>query len=114
VNLAAQRIYILSRGGYSLKFEWDEPKNQINIKKHNVSFEDAKTVFQDIFAVYLDDDEHSLDEEERFIIIGISETLDRELYVCYCLRGEDDEVTRIISARKATKQEIELYQEGLK
>ena len=96
-----------------MKFEWDERKNQINIKKHNVSFEDAETVFQDIFAFYLDDDEHSLDEE-RFIIIGISETLDRELYVCYCLRGEDDELTRIISARKATKQEIELYQEGLK
>ena len=95
-----------------MKVEWDERKNQINIKKHNVSFEDAETVFQDIFAVYLDDDEHSFDEE-RFIIIGISETLDRELYVCYCLRGEDDEVTRIISARKASKQEIELYRGGL-
>ena len=96
-----------------MKFEWDERKNQLNIAKHKVSFEDAETVFQDSFAVYLDDDEHSSDEE-RFIIIGVSETLDRELYVCYCLRGKDDEITRIISARKATKQEIKLYQEGLK
>jgi uncharacterized DUF497 family protein len=96
-----------------LKFEWDERKNQLNIKKHNVSFEDAETVFQDSFAVYLEDEEHSRDEE-RFIIIGISETLDRELYVCYCLRGEDGEITRIISARKATKREIELYKEGVK
>ena len=96
-----------------MKFEWDEEKNKINIRKHNVSFEDAETVFQDNFAVYLEDDEHSVDEE-RFIIIGISETLDRELYVCYCIRGENDEVTRIISARKATKQEIELYKEGIK
>ena len=52
-----------------MKFEWDESKNQVNIKKHRVSFEDAETVFQDIFAVYLDDIEHSF-EEERFIIIG--------------------------------------------
>ena len=96
-----------------MKFEWDERKNRLNIAKHKVSFEDAETVFQDIFAVYLDDDEHSFGEE-RFIIIGISETLDRELYVCYCLRGECDEIIRIISARKATKQEIKLYQEGFK
>ena len=96
-----------------MKFEWDEEKNKINIRKHRVSFEDAETVFEDNFAVYLDDDEHSFNEE-RFIIIGISETLDRELYVCYCLRGQNNEVTRIISARKATKQEIELYQEGFK
>ena len=96
-----------------MKFEWDEEKNQINIRKHKVSFEDAETVFEDDFAVYLNDDEHSFDEK-RFIIIGRSETLDRELYVCYCLRGEEDEITRIISARKATSQEIKLYQEGLK
>ena len=95
-----------------MKFEWDEHKNQINIKKHKVSFEDAETVFEDDFAVYLDDDEHSF-AEKRFIILGIAETLDRELYVCYCLRGENDEITRIISARKATQQEIKLYQEGL-
>jgi len=96
-----------------MKFEWDERKNQLNIKKHKVSFEDAESVFEDDFAVYLDDDEHSVNER-RFIIIGTSETVDRELYVCYCHRGEDDEITRIISARKASNQEIKLYQEGLK
>jgi len=96
-----------------LKFEWDKKKNEINIAKHKVSFEDAESVFQDSFAVYLDDDEHS-DDEERFIIIGISDTLYRELYVCYCLRGKENEITRIISARKASRQEIILYREGLK
>ena len=93
-------------------FEWDEEKNQANIRKHNVSFEDAETVFEDTNAVYFYDGQHS-SYEYRFIVLGIAETLDRELYVCYCLRGENDEITRIISARKATKQEIKLYKEGL-
>jgi hypothetical protein len=94
-----------------MKFEWDPKKNQANIKKHNVSFDEAKTVFDDKYAVYLYDDIHS-DKEERFIVIGMSETVKRELQVCYCMRGlSDDEITRIISARKATNQEIKLYME---
>ena len=93
-------------------FEWDEEKNQANIRKHRVSFEDAETVFDDKNAVYLYDESHS-SYEDRFIILGIAETIDRELHVCYCLRGKNNEITRIISARKATKQEIKLYKERL-
>lgn len=52
-------------------FQWDEEKNLINKKKHNVSFEEAKTVFFDSEALVIDDPEHSY-EEERFIILGLS------------------------------------------
>ncbi|MCL2055411.1 MAG: BrnT family toxin [Oscillospiraceae bacterium] len=93
-------------------FEWDENKNLSNYEKHKVTFEDAATVFEDSFALYFYDDIHSINED-RFIIIGIAESIDRELYVCYCLRGKNDEITRIISARKATKSEIKLYEEGI-
>ena len=54
-----------------IRFEWDENKNQINQKKHQVSFEEAKTVFYDEEALVIDDPEHS-QEEERFIILGLS------------------------------------------
>jgi len=94
-----------------LKFEWDERKNQMNIKKHNISFEEAATVFQDINAVYVYDELHSTDED-RFNVIGMVDNIDQEITVCHCYR-DDDEVIRIISARKATKEEIELYKEGL-
>jgi len=56
------------------------------------------------------DSKHS-DDEDRFIIIGMSRKL-RELTVCHCCRAEDD-ITRIISARRATKNEILLYEGGL-
>jgi len=94
-----------------MKFEWDPNKNKSNILKHNVSFEDARTVFDDKNAKYLYDTEHTYDEE-RFIVIGIAETIKQELHVCYCMRGINEEITRLISARKATKQEIKLYMEG--
>jgi len=90
-----------------LIFEWDEEKNKSNKMKHDVSFEDAATVFDDENAVYSPDKEHS-EYEERFIIIGRSVNT-QELTVCYCYRGEEEEVIRIISARDATKQEITIY-----
>ena len=96
-----------------MKFEWDEKKNQLNIKKHKVSFEEAETVFDDPDAVYISDDPHSV-YEERFIVIGITERfddIDRILTVCYCNRDNNDEVIRIISARRATKQESKIYEE---
>ena len=96
-----------------MKFEWDEKKNQLNIAKHKVSFEEAETVFKDENAVYDYDKSHSKDED-RFIIIGMAEKLRDKLTVCHCYRGENDEIIRIISARIATKGEIEFYQEGLK
>ena len=93
-----------------MRFEWDPAKNEINIKKHGVDFEEAETVFEDERAVTLFDDIHSSDED-RFIIIGISRKL-REITVCHCHRN-GDEITRIISARRATKSESELYNRGL-
>lgn len=90
-----------------MKFEWDENKNRANKIKHNISFEEAETVFDDKNAVYLYDESHST-EEERFHIIGEDSNF-RELAVCHCYRGEKDEIIRIISARKATRMEIDYY-----
>lgn len=89
-----------------IQFEWDNHKNEINIRKHKISFEEAKTVFYDKNARIIADPEHSQDED-RFIILGLSSAL-RLLVVCHCYR-KNDEVIRIISARKATKNEIKYY-----
>ena len=94
-----------------MKFEWEEAKNELNIAKHNVSFEVAESVFDDIDAVYLYDGVHSINEN-RFIVIGKEDTLRMELTVCHCYRDNNEEVIRIISARKATKKEIEIYISG--
>ncbi len=91
-----------------ISFEWDENKNEINIKKHKISFEEAKTVFYDEEALVINDPEHSK-EEERFIILGLSKQANL-LVVCHCYR-ESDTVIRIISARKATKSETKQYNE---
>ena len=90
-----------------ISFEWDDTKAQKNIKKHGVSFEEACTVFYDDQAILFDDPEHSHDEE-RFNLLGISEETNM-LIVCHCVRGVDDEIIRIISARKATKTETDYY-----
>lgn len=97
------------RGGF-LKFEWDENKNKLNTTKHNISFERAKTVFNDKNAIYMHDVEHSA-EDDRFVVIGRDELL-MELTVCHCYRGNDEEIIRLISARKATKNEVSLYTKG--
>ncbi|MCP4268976.1 MAG: BrnT family toxin [Candidatus Brocadiaceae bacterium] len=89
-----------------LTFGWDERKNASNKKKHGVSFDGAKSVFTDQFARLISDPDHS-DEEERFILLGTS--IDsRLLVVCHCIRVNDS--IRIISARKADKQEREIYE----
>ena len=92
-----------------IKFEWDPPKAAANLKKHQISFDEAKSVFYDEFAVQFFDEEHSSDEE-RFLILGISSGA-KLLIVCHCER-EHGEVIRIISARKATKRESAFYQGG--
>ncbi len=92
----------------TLKFEWDENKNRINIAKHKVSFEEAASVFSDERSVLFDDPEHS-EYEDRFLIIGITYA-EKVCIVSHCYRGEDD-VIRIISARKATRKEKEFYNE---
>ncbi len=92
-----------------LRFEWDEAKNRENQRKHGVSFAEAQTVFFDETAVEFYDDEHS-EWEDRFLLLGLSTKL-RVLLVCHCLR-EGGSVVRIISARKATKNERGLYPKG--
>lgn len=89
-----------------LRFEWDEVKAKSNLKKHKVSFEEARTVFYDEHARLIPDPEHS-ELEDRFIILGMSATL-KMLVVCHCYR-ESEEVIRIISARKPTKWETSFY-----
>lgn len=91
-----------------ISFEWDKIKNSQNKKKHGVSFEEGQTVFVDENALLLNDPDHS-DEEDRFILLGLSSSL-RILVVCHCYR-KNDEIIRIISARKATKLEEKQYWE---
>ena len=90
----------------SISFIWDENKARDNLEKHRVSFEEAQTVFSDPNARMIFDTEHGSDEE-RFILLGISSGL-RLLVVCHSYR-EDDMLIRIISARKATKNEQKQY-----
>lgn len=92
-----------------IKFDWDLPKAVANLKKHQVSFEEAKAVFYDEFAVQFFDEGHSSDED-RFLLLGMSSGA-KLLIVCHCER-EHGEVIRIISARKATKRESAYYQGG--
>ena len=89
-----------------LRFEWDPEKNEINKRKHQVSFEEAQTVFYDEEAKVIDDPEHSAGEE-RFIILGFSKRANL-LVVCHCYRASET-VIRIISARRATKTETRQY-----
>ena len=81
-----------------LRFEWDKRKEKANVKKHGISFNEARTVFYDENAIQFFDPDHS-DNEDRFILLGISFKL-RVLVVCHCFR-ESDTIIRIISARKA-------------
>ena len=87
-------------------FTWDEDKQEINIKKHGITFFEAATVFDDENALIAHDPDHSK-EEDRFIIIGFSESV-KLLIVCHCYRS-DDSVIRIISARKASRKERKIY-----
>ena len=89
-----------------LQFIWDEKKNRANRRKHQVSFEEAQTAFFDERAKVYFDPDHS-DDEERFILLGLSYRL-RVLVVCHCYR-ESDTLVRIISARRADKNEQENY-----
>ena len=93
-----------------LKFEWDENKNEINKQKHGISFETACEVFYDDDAVLFDDPDHSVGEE-RFLIIGMTESLKKICIVSHCYRDSDN-VIRLISAREATKNEKKVYQRG--
>jgi len=89
-----------------LRFTWDPRKADSNRRKHGVSFEEATSVFLDETALLLDDPDHSADED-RFVLLGVS-VRQRTLVVCHCYR-EDDEIIRIISARRATRREAQAY-----
>jgi uncharacterized DUF497 family protein len=89
-----------------MKIVWEEKKNKENIRKHSISFEEAQTVFYDTNGKLINDPDHS-DDEDRFIILGLSKML-HLLVVCHCYR-ENDETIRIITARKATKKEAKYY-----
>ena len=89
-----------------LYFEWDEQKDALNKKKHNVSFDDAKTAFYDEHALQFYDPDHS-EDEDRYILLGTSFKL-QTLVVCHCFR-ESETTIRIISARKADKEEQQAY-----
>ncbi len=90
-----------------IKFEWDTVKASKNLKKHGVSFEEASSVFYDEFAVQFYDNGHTELEEDRFLILGISNK-SRMLMICHCEK-QSGNVLRIISARKATKNEKNFY-----
>jgi len=95
-----------------LLFEWDENKAKENLKKHKVSFEEAKTVFNDPFLITFPDNEHS-EMEDRFISIGAS-AASKILLVVHTEREatEDLLIIRLISCRKATALERKTYEEG--
>jgi hypothetical protein len=92
-----------------IKFTWDENKNEINKRKHGLSFEEASEVFGDENAILFDDPDHSI-EEDRFLIIGALKST-KICIVSHCYR-DNDNVIRLISAREATKNERTIYQEG--
>lgn len=91
-----------------MEFEWDENKAKTNLAKHGVSFDEGKTVFGDPLFVVFADPDHSI-EERRLIIMGESSKR-RLLVVAYTERGQ---VTRLISAREATRRERRFYEEDV-
>jgi len=90
-------------------FEWDASKATLNEKKHGVTFEEAKSVFYDDFAIQFFDDQNS-ELEDRFLLLGQSNN-SRTLLICHC-EQESGNLIRIISARKATAKERKLYKGG--
>ncbi len=92
-----------------LVFAWDDDKAEENQRKHGVAFEEARSVFFDDQAIQFWDDSHS-SQEDRFLMLGLSYKL-RILLVVHCFR-ETDSTIRIISARKATQNEMKQYPGG--
>jgi uncharacterized protein len=90
-----------------MEFEVDPTKAARNLKKHNVSFEEAASVFGDPIAYVFADPDHSI-SEDRWLMFGASQ-IGRLLAVIYTHRGHK---YRIISARLATKRERKIYEEG--
>ena len=104
LDTASWSKYIV--GMKELRVEWDPDKAAENLAKHGVSFEEATSVFLDGWAIEFYDDENS-EWEDRFLLLGISGKL-RLLMVCNCYRVRES-VIRIVSARKATRNEARYY-----
>lgn len=90
-----------------MQFEWNPDKAALNLEKHGVSFQEATTVFNDPLSVTFPDPDHSVGEN-RYVIIGMS-GFGQLLVIAHTDRGEK---LRIISARKATRQERRFYEAG--
>jgi len=90
-----------------MRFEWDAAKSAASLLKHGVGFDEATTVFGDVLSVSGRDLEHSVGES-RFVTLGLS-SHGRVLVVCHTDRGS---VTRVITARLATRKEKKIYEEG--
>lgn len=100
-----------------IRFEWNAVKAASNFKKHGVSFEEAQTVFYDEFAVQFFDEDHA-ETEDRFLMLGMSINANL-LMICHCEKDEEkdegkgkEHTIRLISARKATKNESKFYLRG--
>ncbi len=92
---------------FYMEFEWNPDKAVINLRKHSISFQEAATVFDDSLSVTFPDPDHSIGED-RYVIIGMSGS--RQLLVVSHTDRENR--IRIISARRATRQERRFYEEG--
>lgn len=90
-----------------MRFDWDSKKAETNLRKHDVSFDEAATAFLDPHAVSGPDPDHSVGEE-RYITFGYSQ-LGRLVAVCHTYRPG---IIRIINARRMTRRERKLYEEG--
>lgn len=91
-----------------MRYEWDSSKEKANIKKHGVSFEDAEQALNCGLVVVLKEDTDS--GEERYVYLGMCKKLNVLVVV---VAYPEDEITRIISARKANKGERKMYEAQL-
>jgi len=90
-----------------MEFEWDPHKSDLNLKKHGVSFHEASTVFGDLLSITFNDPDHSIGEH-RLLTFGYS----RMNQLLAVVHTERHGKTRIISARRATRQERKIYEDG--
>jgi uncharacterized DUF497 family protein len=90
-----------------MNFEWDWRKAKLNFRKHGISFQEAMTVFCDPLSLTADDPDHSVDEQ-RFVTFGRS----MRGLLLQVSHADSGEIIRIISARRATKNETRIYEEG--
>ncbi|MGA0201234.1 MAG: BrnT family toxin [Prochlorotrichaceae cyanobacterium] len=93
-------------------FQWDSQKDLMNRRKHGITFREATQIFKDPMALTLFDEEHSLNED-RWITLGLTFAGEYLLVIhTFDEHSEDSADIRIISARKATRNEIKQYEEG--